>query len=178
MSETRQSNRLLMLKLVGMAAGMFAFGYALVPLYDAFCDITGFGGRTNGEAAAVVERPDESRTVTVEFVTSVGQFAPWEFRPTVTTMEVQPGRLYQTDFYAHNRSHTTLTGHAVPSVAPGSAARYFQKTECFCFTPQEFAPEEERDMPVVFIVDPELPAHVDRITLSYRFYAGSQVAAR
>ncbi len=170
------SNRGLIGRLLLMAGGMFAFGFALVPLYDAFCEVTGLGGRTSAQAAVVAERPDESRTVTVEFVASLGGFAPWDFEPAVTSMQVHPGRLYQTHFVARNRSAARLTGHALPSVAPGSAARHFQKTECFCFTPQEFLPEEQRDMPVVFIIDPELPGHVDRVTLSYTFYAGQTVA--
>lgn len=170
------NNRGLIGRLLLMAGGMFVFGFALVPLYDAFCEVTGLGGRTNTQAAVVTERPDESRTVTVEFVASLGGFAPWDFEPSVTSMQVHPGKLYQTHYVARNRSSGRLMGHAVPSVAPGSAARHFQKTECFCFTPQEFMPEEERDMPVVFIIDPELPGHVDRVTLSYTFFAGQTVA--
>ena len=174
----KAGNGTLILKLLGLTAGMFLFGFALIPLYDAFCEITGFGGRTSSEAAVVTERPDENRTVTVEFTASLGGFAPWDFKPVVRTMEVQPGRLYETSYVATNRAERALTGHAVPSVAPGTAARHFQKTECFCFTPQEFAPTETRDMPVVFIIDPELPGHIDRVTLSYTFYAGQQVATR
>lgn len=171
-------HRSLVGKLLLMAGGMFAFGFALVPLYDVFCEVTGFGGRTNTEAAVVTERPDESRTVTVEFVATLGGFAPWDFEPMVTRMEVHPGRLYQMNYVARNRTSGELTGHAVPSVAPGSAARHFQKTECFCFTPQAFQPDEEREMPVVFIIDPDLPRHVDRVTLSYTFFAGQTVAGR
>lgn len=174
----RSENRALVGKLLLMAGGMFAFGFALVPLYDVFCEVTGFGGRTNTEAAVVTERPDESRTVTVEFVATLGGFAPWDFEPMVTRMEVHPGRLYQMNYIARNRTSGELTGHAVPSVAPGSAARHFQKTECFCFTPQAFQPDEEREMPVVFIIDPDLPRHVDRVTLSYTFFAGQTVAGR
>ncbi len=174
--EGRTNHRGLVGRLLLMAAGMFVFGFALVPLYDAFCEVTGLGGRTNTQAAVVAEQPDDARTVTVEFVASLGGFAPWDFEPSVTSMQVHPGRLYQTHFVARNRSSGRLTGHAVPSVSPGQAARHFQKTECFCFTPQEFAPAEERDMPVVFIIDPELPAHVDRVTLSYTFFAGQTVA--
>lgn len=174
----RKANRSLIGHLLIMTAGMFAFGFALVPLYDVFCDITGFGGRTNTEAATVSERPDESRTVTVEFASNLSGFGHWDFEPEVRTMEVQPGRLYQMNFVARNGSDNVLTGHAVPSVAPGSVARHFQKTECFCFEPQEFDPREQRDMPVVFILDPEVPRHVDRVTLSYTFFTGGPVAAR
>jgi cytochrome c oxidase assembly protein subunit 11 len=160
-------------RLLLLTVGMFAFGFALIPLYDAFCELTGFGGRTSNMATVnVVERPDENRTVTVEFVTALQGFAPWDFRPEVTRMEVQPGRLYQTHFAVSNHSQLPLTGQAVPSVAPGQAARYVQKTQCFCFSEQEFAAGETREMPMVFILDPDLPAHVDRITMSFTFYAG------
>ena len=114
--------------------------------------------------------------MTVEFMASVNQNAPWEFRPSVSRMQVQPGKFYDTTFYARNRTEDSLIGHAVPSVAPGQAARHFQKTECFCFEEQLFGPQEGRDMPVRFILDPDLPAHVDTVTLSYTFFAQQRVA--
>ena len=153
-----------------LAVAMFGFGYLLVPLYDVFCEITGFGGKTNGTAVAAVERVDESRTVTVEFVTTVNQYAPWEFRAEKATMEVHPGKLYRASFRARNLSGQDKTAQAVPSVAPNAAARYFRKTECFCFTEQPFAPEEERELEVQFIVDSQLPDYVDTVTLSYTFF--------
>jgi cytochrome c oxidase assembly protein subunit 11 len=176
-NEIDRVNRTLIIKLAGMAIGMFAFGFLLVPLYDVFCDLAGLGGKTNSAPAVVTApMPDESRVITVEFVASVNEYAPWEFRPTVSSMEVHPGELYDATFFARNLTGHSLTGQAVPSVAPGSAAKYFRKTECFCFTSQEFAAEEGRDMPLQFIVDSELPEHIDRLTLSYTFFVSPQVA--
>jgi cytochrome c oxidase assembly protein subunit 11 len=172
-------DRTLVGKLAVLTVGMFGFGYLLVPLYDVFCDITGLGGRTSNEAAVnVTVEPDLDRTVEVEFIASLNQGAPWEFRPMVSRMTVHPGQMYTTEFWARNLRDVDRVGQAVPSVAPGTAAKFFEKTECFCFERQEFAAGEGKPMPVTFIVDPELPAHVDTITLSYTFFALDQVAAR
>ena len=152
---------------------MFAFGFALVPLYDVFCDITGFGGRTASTAAAVVEQPDPTRTVRVEFVSSVARGAPFTLEPDVSHLEVQPGRLYETHFRARNLTGSPRKAQAVPSVAPGPAARFFNKAECFCFTSQEFAPHEELDLKLAFIVADELPEHVDTLSLSYTYFSAS-----
>jgi cytochrome c oxidase assembly protein subunit 11 len=169
--------RIMVLKLAGITVAMFGFGYLLVPIYEVFCDITGLGGRTSNEAATVVVAPDMSRSVRVEFVASVNANGPWEFRPEVTSMTVHPGQMYTTTYWARNLRDLDVVGHAVPSVAPGSAARYFNKTECFCFTEQLFAPNEGRDMPVIFIIDPDLPAHVETVTLSYTFFDRAGLAA-
>lgn len=172
-------NRTLVGKLLLLTIGMFAFGYALVPLYDVFCEVTGIGDRTGGATAstAVPTGPDLDRVVDIEFVASVNQQAPWEFRPAVSRMQVHPGQMYQTTFFAENKSDEAMVGQAVPSVAPGQATQYLQKTECFCFTEQRFEAGEARDMPVVFFIDPELPDHVDTLTLSYTFFAQSRVAS-
>lgn len=166
----------LIVKLTLMAGGMFAFGFALVPLYAVFCDLTGLGGRTANTAQQVEEAVDESCSVRVEFVATLGRVAPWEFEPSVSSMNVHPGKLYRTAYYARNLTQRELTGQAVPSVAPGQAAKHFNKVECFCFTSQEFAPSEGRDMEVVFMVSPELPEHIDTLTLSYTFSAIPAVA--
>jgi cytochrome c oxidase assembly protein subunit 11 len=169
----RQNERL-MLQLLGIAAGAFAFGFALVPLYDVLCEVTGFGNQKDlRSASAVVERPDESRTVTVEFLAELPNVGSWEFRPVVRSMQVHPGRLYEADFVARNLTGHDTVAQAVPNVAPGKATAFFRKTECFCFTPQAFAKDEVRNMPVRFIVDPALPAYMDRITLTYVFYDNS-----
>ena len=170
--------RVMVLKLAALTVAMFGFGFLLVPIYEVFCDITGLGGRTSGEAAQVVAvAPDTSRSVRVEFVASVNANGPWEFRPAVASMTVHPGEMYTTTYWARNLRDLDVVGHAVPSVAPGSAARYFSKTECFCFTEQQFGPNEGRDMPVIFIIDPDLPAHVDTVTLSYTFFDRAGLAA-
>jgi cytochrome c oxidase assembly protein subunit 11 len=165
-------------KLLLLTVTMFGFGYLLVPLYDVFCEITGLGGRTNSDAVAVAPLTAVTdRTVEIEFVATVNAAAPWQFRPQVTRMEVHPGELNKTSFWARNTSAEALIGHAVPSVAPGQAARYLQKTECFCLNEQQFEAGEAKDMPVVFFIDPEIPAHVDKVTLSYTFYAQTKVAS-
>jgi cytochrome c oxidase assembly protein subunit 11 len=164
-------NKKLTLKLGAFALGAFAFGFALVPLYDVLCDITGFGNQKSlAEQRLSVEEPDDTRTITVDFMTDLPSVGSWEFRPTVASMQVHPGRLYKTEFFAHNLTGHDTTAQAVPNITPGKAAGYFRKTECFCFTPQHFAKGEQRPMVVRFVVDPAIPNSVDRITLSYTFY--------
>lgn len=166
-------------RLVLFAAGMFAFGVlALPPLYDAFCEVTGFGGRTNSSAQVAVEAPDLNRSIRIEFVATVNNYAPWTFKPAVDSMTVNPGRMYYATFDATNLSQEERVGQAVPSVAPVSATEHFQKIECFCFTSQEFAAGEQRALPLQFIVSPDLPDYVDTITLSYTYFESSYVTSR
>ena len=172
-------NRKLTLKLCAMVIGSFAFGFALVPLYDVVCEVTGIGSRDRlAVPAQAVESPVATdRRVVVEFTASVPGGGAWEFSPAVSSMEVQPGRLYEAHYVATNMTSQPTTGQAVPSIAPVRATRYFQKTECFCFTPQKFAPDETRELTVRFIVDRELPPGIDRLTLSYAFYDVDRLAA-
>jgi cytochrome c oxidase assembly protein subunit 11 len=177
-SGSPRSHRALTLSLCLMVLGSFAFGFALVPLYDVFCALTGVGDRdVLTTPAVVVEAPDASRTITVDFVANLPSHGSFEFRPATAEMRVQPGRLYETTFFARNLTGHDTVAQAVPSVVPSRAAAFFRKTECFCFTPQRFAKGEGRDMTVRFIVDPKLPAGVDRITLAYVFYGQSQLVA-
>jgi cytochrome c oxidase assembly protein subunit 11 len=164
-------NRSLTARLLLMAAGSFAFGFALVPLYDVICDVTGYGSQSAlSEARAAGSLvPDETRTVTVEFTATVPA-GGWQLEPEAPTLEVHPGKLYEARFRARSLSSEPTTGQAVPSIAPTRAAQYFVKTECFCFTPQEFAANEERELAVRFVVDKGLPTNIDRLTLSYAFY--------
>ena len=164
-------DRHLALKIAAIGLVMFGFGFALVPLYDAFCAVTGFGGKTAEVAALAVEVPDRDRTVRVEFLSSVARGAPFTLEPEVSHLEVHPGQLYETHYRARNLAGSSLVGQAVPSVAPGAVARYFQKTECFCFTSQEFQPHEELTLKLAFIVAPELPANVDTLSLSYAYFS-------
>jgi cytochrome c oxidase assembly protein subunit 11 len=164
-------NKKLTLKLGAFALGSFAFGFALVPLYDVLCDITGFGNqKLLAEERLSVENPDDTRTITIDFMADLPSVGNWEFRPTVASMQVHPGRLYKTEFFAHNLTGRDTLAQAVPNIMPGNAAGYFRKTECFCFTPQHFAVNESRPMTVRFVVDPAIPQSVDRIMLSYTFY--------
>lgn len=173
------SNRALAGRLVLFALGMFGFGFVVLPpLYEAFCEITGFGGRTNGNAEVVAEAPDLSREVRIEFVATVNNYAPWRFEPVVESMTVNPGKMYLATFSATNLASDARTGQAVPSVAPVSASEHFQKIECFCFVSQEYAANEERSLPLQFIVDPDLPEYVDTITLSYTYFESNYVTRR
>jgi cytochrome c oxidase assembly protein subunit 11 len=162
---------LLVAKLVGVCAAMFGFGFAMVPLYNVFCAVTGFGGKTANAAEQVVQQVDANRTVRIEFLASVARGAPWEFRPDVSHLDVHPGKLYETHYFARNLTDRHLVAQAVPSVAPGEAAADLKKTECFCFTKQAFAPGEGREMPLVFMISPELPKHIDQLSLAYTFFA-------
>ena len=177
MSDQQQENRGLVGRLAILAIAMFGFGFALVPLYDVFCEITGFGGRTNAEAVAVEEAPDISREIRVEFMTTVNSYAPFEFAADADSMTVHPGKMYYATFTAKNLTESHKVAQAVPSVAPIAAAEHFVKIECFCFNSQEFAASEEKAMPLQFIVDPEIPEYVDTITLQYTFFDTASVAS-
>jgi cytochrome c oxidase assembly protein subunit 11 len=166
-------DRLLVLKVAALGVAMFGFGFALVPLYDVFCAVTGFGGKTASAAVDVVEQPDPNRTVRVEFLASVARGTPFTLEPDVSHLEVHPGQLYETHFRARNLTGSPLTAQAVPSVAPGPAARYFNKAECFCFTTQQFEPHQELDLTLQFMVATELPQHVDTLSLSYTYFTAS-----
>lgn len=175
------NHRPLLTRLLIFTAGSFVFGFALAPLYDVLCKVWDAGNRwygTQTAEASVVQRPVTDRLVTIEFIANVPNSGHWEFHPHVATMQVHPGKLYSTTYYAKNRSGEAVVAQAVPSIAPSSEARWFHKTECFCFTPQNFAKDEGREMPVRFIVDPELPDDVDRLTLSYSFFDTPQQAKR
>ena len=177
-NETPTSNGALAVRLLLFAVGMFAFGFVVLPpLYEAFCDITGFGGRTNARAVVAAETPDLERTVRIEFMTTVNNYAPWQFSADVDSMTVHPGKMYFATFTARNVSDRELVGQAVPSVAPVAATEHFQKIECFCFSSQEFAAKEELSLPLQFIVDPDLPDYVDTITLSYTLFDTVRVSA-
>jgi len=168
------SHRLLSLKLVVLTLAMFGFGFALVPIYDVFCDVTGLGGRTATAAEVVEEMPLIDRKLRLEFIASVDRSAPFEFRPTESSMQIVPGKLYETTYYARNLTGSAIVAQAVPSVTPGLAAEHLKKIECFCFTQQSFEPNEGREMGVTFMVDADLPGHIDTLTLSYALFALEQ----
>ena len=164
-------------RLVLMAAAMFGFGFLMVPIYDVFCEITGLGGKTNSSGIVADEQVVANREVDLEFVTTVNQYAPWEFRAGSDGMTIKPGAIYEAAFVARNLRDESVIAQAIPSVAPQQAAKHFRKIDCFCFTSQEFAANEERELIVRFIVDPELPEHIDTITLSYTFFDSNLTAS-
>ena len=175
--EQKKETRALAGKLLLMAIGMFAFGFLLVPLYDVFCEVTGFGGKTNRVAVETEEQLVISeRELTLEFVTTVNAYAPWEFESQLQRMTVHPGGMYEATFIARNLTDQDRVAQAVPSVAPQQAAKHFKKLECFCFSAQEFTPLEEKEMPVRFIVDSDLPEHIDTITLSYTIFDATRMS--
>jgi cytochrome c oxidase assembly protein subunit 11 len=165
---TRRENASLTRRLLLFAAGSFAFGFALVPLYDVICEAAGI--RVNEAPSRMGESAAADRKVALEFVSIVAPGGEWELIPETKETVVQPGRLHEAKFVIRSRAAVPVTGQAVPSVAPSYTAKYLQKTECFCFTPQDFAPAEEREFTVRFIVDPDLPPQVDRMTLAYSMY--------
>ncbi len=169
------NNTQIIRKLLLLVVVMFGFGFALVPLYDVFCDVTGLNGKTgdkvNFETAPIV---DKSRLIKVTFLASLNETMPWEFKPQQSFIEVNPGVPTTINYIAKNTSPHSLIGQAVPSVSPGLAAAYFQKTECFCFTQQELKAGEEKLMPVTFIVSSELSKDIGEIVLSYTFFTSKQ----
>jgi cytochrome c oxidase assembly protein subunit 11 len=166
-----KSNSAGMLKLIGVSLAAFAFTFSLVPLYRIACEKV-FGIRLEqgpGKAGVAALAP-KARTVTVQFDGGVNSKLPWAFHPEQMTMQVVPGELNEANYFARNDSARAIVGSAVPSVAPSRASGYFTKTECFCFTAQTLQAGESRDMPVRFIVDPDLPSDIGTITLSYTFF--------
>ncbi len=159
-------------KMLLLAVGMFGFGYLMVPMYDIICEITGLNGKTGRVSVAEAESQAaaEDRWITVEFVANVNSSGAWEFRPNVKEIQVKPGELYKATYFAQNLLSVDVVGQATPSVSPSAAAPYFNKTECFCFTRQEFEANSIKDMPLTFIIDPKIPRNIDRVTLSYTFF--------
>lgn len=179
--ETRRANRRLTWQLSFFALGFLGFGFALIPLYDVLCEVTGYGSRQNLTEASEIESKGSEvpRDITVEFVSTNPTVGEWEFRAVEHSARVKTGQLYAAKFVAKNLLAKAATGQAVPSIAPHNAAQYFRKTECFCFTPQHFEALQERELEVRFVVDSQLPANVDRITLAYSIYGvAPQVASR
>lgn len=178
--DPRGANARLTRRLVYAALGSFAFAFALVPLYRVACEQL-LGIKLGGDAANAAEvaswQVDADRSITVTFEGNVADGLAWRFAPAQRSMQVQPGRLYETTFNASNEGPLDLVGQAVPSVAPNTASIYFSKTECFCFTEQMLHGGETRAMPVRFAIDPALPDSVRTLTLSYTFYL-NEVATR
>lgn len=174
----RRFNRSMMLRLLVVVGVMFGFGYALVPLYKAICEITGLNVVTTRElhgGSLKNTQVDTSRTVTVEF--DANARGPFAFRPVKRSMEVHPGEMTTIVYEVANAQSRQIAAQAIPSYAPKQATEYFRKVECFCFKQQTLKPHEAREMPVVFVIDPKLPKDVKNITLSYTFFEiGAPVA--
>ena len=175
----QQKNARLVKKLVFIVFAMFGFGYALVPIYDVFCDIAGINGKTSEKAEQEVQyKIDPSREMTIEFITSLNESAPMEFNSETNKMKIHPGQYYTVNFYAENKTDKKMVARAIPSVSPGLAAEYLKKTECFCFSEQTFEPHEKKSMPVRFVIDPELPERYKTITLAYTFFDNTETSVK
>lgn len=167
----RKLNAQMLGKLIVIAVLMFGFGYALVPIYKKICEITGVNILTPKDAT--VERADntqidKTRTITVEF--DANAQGPWRFRPVVNSLQVHPGEMAQVVYEVVNTQARSIDAQAIPSYAPQQASAHFKKVECFCFKQQTLGPNEAKQMPVVFYIDPALPKDVKTITLSYTFF--------
>lgn len=166
-----EKNSKLVKKLVVIVIGMFGFGFALVPLYDVFCDITGLNGKTSNTAASAENiSVDKTRTVKIQFMAINNKSMPWEFEPVEKEVTVYPGEVKLVNFFAKNNSGKDTIGQAVPSVSPGQGAAYFNKIECFCFNRQPLKAGEETLMPLTFYIDEDLPQDIGTLTLAYTMY--------
>jgi len=182
--DPQSANRKTVKRLLLVATGMFLFGFVVMPpFYSLLCDTFGINGRfldiESGEyvsaegrlkGAKLAARKDLSRTVTVQFFTSLNQNLQWEFKPLTRQLEVHPGEIKTVKFFARNNTGRRIVAQAVPSVAPGQAVKYFTKMECFCFNQQTFETDEAKEMPLQFVVDPDLPKNINTITLAYTFF--------
>ena len=172
----RLDNIRMVSKLLVVAAGMFAFGYALVPIYRAICEMTGINVLAAGDRnipGATSKAPantqvDTSRTITVEF--DANARGPWEFKPAQRSLQVHPGEMVSVMYEFQNTQNRRMAAQAIPSYAPQQAAPHFNKLECFCFSQYTLEPGEKKSWPVVFVIDPKLSRDVRTITLSYTFF--------
>jgi cytochrome c oxidase assembly protein subunit 11 len=174
--QVKRENFKMVGKLGVIVLGMFAFGYALVPIYKAICEVTGINILALGDRLIPGATPnlpantqvDRTRTVTVEF--DANARGPWRFKPAQNTLQVHPGELTTVMYEFQNTQNRTMSAQAIPSYAPAQAAAHFNKLECFCFNQYTLAPGEKKQWPVAFVIDPKLSRDVSTITLSYTFF--------
>jgi cytochrome c oxidase assembly protein subunit 11 len=169
-------NKKLVRKLIWLVIGAILFAFALVPLYNVLCTISGLNGKTNATAAESANtKVDNTRWVDVQFTTNVMPGLGWNFYPKKSSVRLHPGQIETVIFVAKNTTNEVVVGQAVPSVTPGIAASNLKKIECFCFVRQSLKPGEEKEMPLRFYVSPELPKDVSEMTLSYAFFPAVKV---
>ena len=179
------SHKRLIGRLLMLVAAAFAFTFALVPLYNVLCEATGFNGKSPGQrtirdgfgvgglktGSVPTAKVDLGRSIRVEFTGTVMPGLPWDMRPLTISLDVHPGELQQVSYLVRNTSNRQITGQAVPSISPGLAAQHFEKIECFCFSQQTLGPGEAMELPLAFIVKPEVDHDIKQITLSYAFFS-------
>ncbi|WP_058524365.1 cytochrome c oxidase assembly protein [Legionella birminghamensis] len=163
----------LVILLTVVVLSMFAFGFALVPIYNSLCKTLGINGKITGPAGKYDPsqlKVAAERTITVEFVATNNGNLRWKFYPQTKKIKIHPGEIAKLSFYAENQTNHRMTVQAIPSITPGIAAKYLKKTECFCFAQQTLNGHEAMDMPLLFHLDPELPENVRTITLAYTLF--------
>ncbi|MDP1766092.1 MAG: cytochrome c oxidase assembly protein [Methylotenera sp.] len=164
-------NKKLVHKILWVLLGSLLFAFALVPLYDVLCTITGLNGKTNNTSEVLsTAKVDNKRWVEVQFTTSVMPGLGWNFYPKQASIKLHPGQIETVTFVAKNTTNEVVSGRAIPSVTPGIAAANLKKIECFCFVNTALKPGEEKEMPLRFFVSPDLPKDVSDMTLSYAFF--------
>jgi cytochrome c oxidase assembly protein subunit 11 len=171
MTQSTANTRIIVRRLVIAAVLMFGFGFALAPLYDVFCRITGLNGKVtqNGPLTKTVVI-DTTRDIRIQLIAVNNEGMPWTFGPQTNEISVHPGEQRLTHYVASNPTARPMVARAVPSVAPSEAAQYVHKINCFCFEAQSLAPLASQQMPLVLMIDPELPPHIRTITLSYTLF--------
>lgn len=179
-SRCKSPHRSLFIILMLCAVGMFAFTFALVPIYNVFCDVTGLNGKVdiNGKNALarykLTEQEIVNRLVTVEFDVNINKELKCEIKPEHTALQIKPGALAHTSYYVKNLSDKKIIIQAIPSITPGKVAKYLKKLECFCFNQQVLNPYESANLPLRFWLEPEFPDSVHRMTLSYTLFDVTQ----
>jgi len=179
--QLQAANQRVVKKTVLVVIGMFVFGYIALPaLYDLICDSFGLNGQVQqvGQAQASSVEVDKSRKVRVTFNSITNTKLPWGFKPETKEVRLHPGELKKVNYIAQNLSGSDVVGQAIYSVTPVEAARYFKKTECFCFTQQKLKSGETKKMPVLFMLEPDLPKNIHEVTLSYTFFRADKYAAK
>ena len=158
---------------------MFGFGFMLVPLYDVFCEITGLNGKTRGQYQGEVNAAQTAnqRKVTIQFVANRNANLPWQFAPEQEEIQLQLGERKKTTFQVSNTYDKNVVAQAIPSVSPARAADYLNKVECFCFQKQPLEAGQSKEFPLVFFIDPDLPADISKLTLSYTLFDISNPAS-
>lgn len=180
MSNRDTQNRKTMLRLGMVVAGMFAFGFAMVPLYGLICEVGGINSVAGNSGGRIADTSgmsvDNGRLITVQFDSTVNANLPWEFHPMTRQMQVHPGKVSTVNYYVKNNSGHAITGQAVPGITPWQVTAFFHKLECFCFTQQTLQAGEGKEMPVRFVIDPAVSKEYGTVTLSYTFMNTEQVS--
>lgn len=168
-STKAKANDLMMKKLLVFTLVMFVFGFALVPFYEKFCEVTGINNLLQPDVLAKESRVDETRFVTVEFDANT-RGLPWQFKPLQSSAKIHPGKPVDVMYEITNNSDREISGQAIPSYSPRNLEKYLKKFECFCFTKQVLKPNETRQMPVQFVIESDLPIDINTVTISYTFF--------